>query len=72
MAMEGNSSDTAHDFPRSIGKPAQCALLAAGYQRLQDLTSATEQDLLKLHGFGPKALRILRETLAAQGKNFKS
>lgn len=70
--MEGTPSNTEHDFPSSIGNPAQQALLAAGYQRLQDLTSATEQDLLKLHGFGPKALRILRETLAAQGKNFKS
>lgn len=70
--MERDPSNTEHDFSRGIGKPAQRALLAAGYQRLQDLTSATEQDLLKLHGFGPKALRILRETLAAQGKNFKS
>ena len=70
--MAETPSNTEHDFPSTIGKPAQRALLAAGYQRLQDLTSATEQDLLKLHGFGPKALRILREALAAQGKSFKS
>ena len=70
--MKGKSSDTVHDFPSTIGKPAKRALLAADYLHLQDLTSATEQDLLKLHGFGPKALRILRETLAAQGKSFKS
>lgn len=47
--MEKKSSDGEHDFPRSIGNPAQRALLAAGYQRLLDLTSATEQDLLQLH-----------------------
>ena len=69
--MERKPTGTKHDFPKSIGKPAQRALLAAGYQQLQDLTSATEKDLLQLHGFGLKALGILRETLASQGKNFK-
>lgn len=67
-----NNTEIEHEFPRSIGKPAQRALLTAGYQQLQDLTSATEQELLSLHGFGPKALGILRETLAAQGMRFKS
>lgn len=61
-----------HEFPTSIGKPAQRALLAAGYKRLQDLTSATEQDLLELHGFGPKALDILRQALDEQDWRFKS
>ena len=69
--MEKKHSDDGHDFPRSIGKPAQRALLAAGYQQLQDLTSATEQDLLELHGFGPKALGILQKSLAEQGLSFK-
>ncbi|WP_223635738.1 DNA-binding protein [Planococcus sp. 4-30] len=67
-----DNTEMEHGFPRSIGKPAQRALLAAGYHRLQDLTSVTEQELLNLHGFGPKALGILRETLAAQGMRFKS
>lgn len=70
--MEKRTSEEKDAFPKSIGKPAQRALLAAGYQQLQDLTSATEQDLLELHGFGPKALGILRETLAEQGLHFKS
>ncbi|WP_298825832.1 DNA-binding protein [uncultured Planococcus sp.] len=67
-----DNTEIEHEFPRSIGKPAQRALLAAGYQQLQELTSATEQELLNLHGFGPKALGILRETLAEQGMRFKS
>lgn len=70
--MEKKLAKDEHEFPRSIGNPAQSALLAAGYQRLQDLTSATEQDLLQLHGFGPKALGILRQTLAERGLSFKS
>lgn len=65
-------SEEEHEFPTSIGKPAQRALLAAGYKRLQDLTSATEQDLLELHGFGPKALDILRQALDEQDWHFKS
>lgn len=72
IPMVKKPSDGEHDFPKSIGKPAQRALLAAGYQRLQDLSSATEQELLDLHGFGPKALGILRQTLAEQGLRFKS
>lgn len=70
--MVKKPSDEKHDFPKSIGKPAQRALLAAGYQRLQDLSSATKQELLDLHGFGPKALGILRQALAEQGMRFKS
>lgn len=70
--MEKKPAGMEHDFPPSIGKPAQRALLAAGYGRLQDLTSATEKELLNLHGFGPKALGILREKLAEQGMYFKS
>jgi hypothetical protein len=58
------------DFPRQIGRPATGALAAAGYTRLEQLTHVTEAELLKLHGVGPKAIRILRETLAAQGLSF--
>lgn len=57
------------DFPK-IGNPAQQALFAAGYYRLEQLTQVTEKDLLKLHGMGPKALRILREALTAKGLSF--
>jgi hypothetical protein len=64
------SSDTTTDFPRAIGRPATGALLHAGYTRLEQLTGVTEKELLKLHGMGPKALVILRETLAEKGLSF--
>lgn len=67
-----NDFEATHDFPKSIGRPAQRALVAAGYQRLQDLTSVTEKELLNLHGFGPKALEILRQTLVEKGLTLKS
>ncbi|MDF2628177.1 MAG: hypothetical protein K0R39_2008 [Symbiobacteriaceae bacterium] len=58
------------DFPPGIGQPARRALTAAGYTRLEQLTGVRERDLLALHGFGPKALRILREALTARGLAF--
>jgi predicted flap endonuclease-1-like 5' DNA nuclease len=54
------------DLP-AIGRPATAALAAAGVTRLEQLTAWTERDLLALHGMGPKAVRILREALAARG-----
>jgi hypothetical protein len=63
------TGEVQHDFPRT-SQPALSALLAAGYTRLDQLTAVTEADLRKLHGMGPKAIRILREALAAQGKSF--
>jgi len=55
------------DLPIGFPAPARRALDSAGYTRLDELTGATGAELLKLHGFGPKALRLLREELAARG-----
>nr|WP_260408155.1 DNA-binding protein [Planomonospora venezuelensis] len=43
----------------------------AGYTRLEQLTGVTEAELLALHGVGPKAVRILRDTLAERGLSFR-
>jgi len=59
------------DFP-NIGKPAQRALTSAGYTNLKQLTKVTEAELGQLHGMGPKALGILRETLKEKGLSFKA
>jgi hypothetical protein len=53
-----------------IGAPATRALAAAGYTRLSQLSKVSETDLAKLHGVGPKAIRILREALAGAGLSF--
>jgi uncharacterized protein YdhG (YjbR/CyaY superfamily) len=58
-----------HDFPK-IGAPATRALIVAGYSRLNQLTKITEAELGQLHGMGPKALGILRETLRARNLSF--
>ena len=58
------------EFPSGLSQPALRALAGAGYTRLDQLTSTTEKELLKLHGMGPKGTRILREALTAQGLDF--
>lgn len=48
------------DFPKT-SKPAERALIHAGYTKLDQLAGVSEKELLKLHGMGPKAIRILNE-----------
>lgn len=59
-----------HDLPAGIGAPATRVLLAVGYSRLDQLAKARVQDLLKLHGVGPKAIGIIREALKEKGMHF--
>jgi hypothetical protein len=54
-----------------IGQPAQRALQAAGITTCMQLCDFTEKELLALHGFGPKALSILKELLAKEGLSYK-
>lgn len=56
----------------NIGKVARRELANAGYTRLEQFTKVSEKDLLKIHGVGPKAIRILRETLGTRGLSFAS
>lgn len=55
-----------------IAAPATRALEEAGYSRLEQLTKISEAELGQLHGMGPKALGILRETLKGKGLSFKA
>ena len=54
-------------LPREIGAPATRALHGAGYSRLAQLDGVAAEDLLRLHGVGPRAVRILTEALAGRG-----
>lgn len=64
----GRMSDT--DLPK-IGAPATRALAAIGVTRLEQVADHRESELLALHGFGPRALRILNEALAARGLSIR-
>jgi predicted flap endonuclease-1-like 5' DNA nuclease len=50
----------------AIGRPATGALIDAGYAALMDLPRNLDE-LLRLHGIGPKAVRLLREARHGRG-----
>jgi hypothetical protein len=50
-----------------IGAPATRALNNAGYTSLRQLAGVPRAELAKLHGMGPKALRIIEDNLAGHG-----
>ena len=64
-------TDPANDdsLPK-VSAPATRALASIGVTTLSQLTNHRVDDLLELHGFGPKAARLLREALADQGLTF--
>ena len=64
-----NSNKPESDLPK-ISKPATSALTNAGYYRLEQFSTVTESDILKLHGVGPKGVRILNEALKEKGLSF--
>ncbi len=68
--MSKTEPQSFEDWPRGAGNPARRALEAAGYTRLEQLTGARRAELAKLHGVGPKVLRVLAEALAARGLSF--
>ncbi len=70
-ARADSANGGAHTLPGSIGKPATQALLAAGVTTLDEVIHWTECELLALHGVGPKAIRVLRESLSEQGMTLK-
>ncbi|MCA0328327.1 MAG: DNA-binding protein [Actinobacteria bacterium] len=53
-------------LPR-IGAPATRALAAVGITELEQVAGRPASELLALHGFGPRAVRLLDEALADAG-----
>jgi hypothetical protein len=58
------------EYPQRLGRTARRELALNGYTRFDQLTSVTPADLLRIHGVGPKAIRILTEELAERGMSF--
>lgn len=54
-----------------IGKVARRELAAYGITSYEGLTTVTADDLLVIHGVGPKAIRILTEELDERGLAFR-
>jgi predicted flap endonuclease-1-like 5' DNA nuclease len=59
------------EFPLSLGKVARRELAVHGITRYAQLAELTTQDLLSIHGVGPKAVRILEAELSERGMSFR-
>jgi DNA-directed RNA polymerase alpha subunit len=57
-------------LPLGLAKPARRALTRAGYSRLEQFTKLSKEEILQLHGMGPKALDQICRALAAKGLSF--
>ena len=55
------------DLPPSVASPARRALTAAGYRKIAELDGASVADLRKLHGMGPRAVRLIEDMLQTEG-----
>ncbi|MEV0248575.1 hypothetical protein AB0H76_18390 [Nocardia sp. NPDC050712] len=71
-AAESVTPGQVGDLPKAIGRPATQALVNAGITHLEQLTRRTRAEIAGLHGVGPKAVRVLKETLAESGQSFHS
>jgi hypothetical protein len=65
----GTARDT--DLPAKLAAPARRALVGAGYLRLEQLAGLSEADVMKLHGMGPNAIKVLRAALEEHGLSFR-
>ena len=54
-----------------VGKPALRALGTLGVITLEQVAQYSERELLALHGFGPRAIRILAPALAEHGLSLR-
>ena len=59
-------------FLALLGAPARRALENANIVSLAELARHSEQEILALHGMGPKSIPILRQALQAAGLDFAS
>lgn len=70
-AIAESPTQRGSDLPAGIGKAATRALATAGLTTLDEVATRSKADLLALHGVGPKAVRILSDTLAEKGMSLR-
>lgn len=73
LATPMTDAETAdHSLPVGLGRPAIRALTGAGITTLEHVAARTKDDVLALHGVGPKAVRTLEERLAGSGRTWET
>jgi DNA-directed RNA polymerase alpha subunit len=58
-------------FLSKLSSPARNALLHAGIDTLEKLSTYTEKDIVKMHDIGPASLPTMRSSLEEEGLSFK-
>jgi len=61
MAKRTQTHPNEAAFPKGMSGPSLRALANAGITTMAGLTKVSDAFLLAQHGFGPKALKILRD-----------
>lgn len=69
MSKDITDKKPASDLPK-LAAPAQRALAGAGIFNLKQLSRFSEAEIKELHGMGPSALKVLRQSLADNGLSF--
>ncbi|HEY5845700.1 MAG TPA: hypothetical protein VIT42_02805 [Microlunatus sp.] len=59
------------EFTAAIGKVARRELALHGLTRYDQLSEFTAAEVLRIHGVGPKAVRLLDAELTARGLAFR-
>ncbi len=68
-AANKQTAQIKESFPPGLSQPALRALAGAGYTRLDQFAKARAEDLVRLHGMGPKAIELIRAALKEHGKS---
>ncbi|SDJ27909.1 hypothetical protein SAMN05192558_11456 [Actinokineospora alba] len=58
------------EIPGRVGKPALRAFAAAGFSTVEQFAQVSAVEVAALHGLGPKAVIVMRESLAELGLTF--
>lgn len=58
-------------FLSKLSSPARNALIHEKINTLQELSTFTEKEILKIHGIGPASLPAMRSSLEKEGLSFK-
>ena len=65
--MTDQAGAVASELTPRIGRVARRELASRGCRRYEDVSQISGEELLAIHGIGPKVVRILREELAERG-----
>jgi hypothetical protein len=69
-AKKNKNMSTGSLLSIKLSKPAQRALAAAGISKPEQFSKFSEDDVKKMHGIGPNAMKEIKKMLAVNGLSF--